>query len=174
MTHNIILIGFRGTGKTTLSTECAVQLGLQRISTDERVVERLGMSIAEFVQQRGWAEFRRIEHEEIRALQGKTGFVIDCGGGVVENPENMRFLGEMGNIIWVDAALEDVISRLLQNADDQQRPLLTHGDARADIEANYTRRRPMYEQYAELHINTSLLSTEQCIQSVQSFLEGGL
>ena len=66
---NIILIGFRGTGKTTISMQLAEVLGLQRVSTDQRVMERLGMSIASFVEQFGWAEFRRIEHEEIQALR---------------------------------------------------------------------------------------------------------
>jgi shikimate kinase len=168
---NIILIGFRGTGKSTLSVGTARMLGFQRISTDERVIERLGTNIADFVANHGWAEFRRIEHEQIRALQGMNGAIIDCGGGVVENPDNMRLLGELGRIIWVDAALEEIISRLMQNSTDEQRPLLTQNDVRSDIETNYNRRRPMYEQYAHFRLDTSLHTIEQCIDLVQIFLQ---
>lgn len=168
---NLVFIGFRGTGKSTLSAECARILGLERISTDERITERIGCSIAEFVAAHGWAEFRRIEHEEIQALQGITSAIIDCGGGVVENPENMRLLGDLGKILWIHAALEDVVSRLLQaeqgnEQKNEHRPLLSQGTMREDIEANYTRRLPMYECYAEVCVNTSLLGVKASVEEV--------
>lgn len=170
--NNLILIGFRGTGKSTLSTECSQHLGWQRISTDENVVKRLGISIADFVAANGWAEFRRVEHEEIRALQGISNAVIDCGGGVVENPENMSFLGELGTLVWIDADIEDVLSRLLQNESDPNRPLLSaHSQSlREDIITNYTRRRPMYEQYAKYRINTSINDISTCVANLCSLV----
>ncbi|TAE25298.1 MAG: shikimate kinase [Candidatus Kapaibacterium sp.] len=180
--QNLVFIGFRGTGKTTISLECATQRGAERISTDEQVTKRLGMSIADFVQQHGWAEFRRHEHEEICALWEKyphsshnnsaAAFVIDCGGGVVENPENMRLLGELGEIVWIHAELDDVLSRLLaepqaQSTNATQRPLLNAAsDMRSDLIANYTRRLPIYEQYAERCINTSTMSIQECCRTI--------
>jgi shikimate kinase len=168
---NLVFIGFRGTGKSTLSTECAKKLGWKRVSTDERVTERLGMTIAEYVNIHGWAAFRAVEHEEIRALQGIEQAIIDCGGGVVENPENMRLLGLLGEIIWIDAALEDVLTRLLENSNDVQRPLLSQGDMHSDVEQNYTRRAPMYRQYAQHRINTSSLTIEHCTHEILRIAE---
>jgi shikimate kinase len=101
-------------------------------------------------------------------LQEISGAIIDCGGGVVENPENMRLLRLLGEIVWIEAALEDVIARLLQTSNDEQRPLLSKSDMRSDIEDNYTRRAPMYAEYAQHRINTSLQTIETCVQEVLS------
>ncbi len=180
--RNLVFIGFRGTGKTTISLECAAQRGAERISTDEQVTKRLGMSIADFVHEHGWAEFRRHEHEEIRDVWEKihptlhnnldAPFVIDCGGGVVENPENMRLLSELGEIVWIHADVDDVLSRLLAAPESQatnatQRPLLNAAsDMRSDLIANYTRRLPIYEQYATRRINTSTMSIQECCSAI--------
>lgn len=167
---NLVLIGFRGTGKSTLSQELSVRLRRKRISTDEVATERAGMSISDFVSQHGWAEFRRIETECIAALRGSENLIIDSGGGVVENPENMSFLGENSLIVWVHASLEDVLKRLMGNVHDAQRPLLSQGDFRTDITENYTRREPMYKRYAAFTVNTSTHTIEECCAAIEKIL----
>lgn len=166
---NIILIGFRGTGKSTISTLLAERLGMKRVSTDERATERCGMSIRDFVEQHGWAAFRQIEQECIREAIQEQGIVIDCGGGVVENVENMRLLSGNGIVAWVHAELGDVLERLMANEQDAQRPTLTVGMTQAqDITQNYQRRLPLYEQYAVLTVNTSMASAEECCRAIIS------
>jgi shikimate kinase len=167
---NIVLIGFRGTGKSTLSQELALRLRRVRISTDDLATERCGMSITDFVREHGWSEFRRIETECIASLQGKAGYIIDSGGGVVESPDNMRLLGEHGVIVWIHASLEDVVTRLIGNTDDAQRPLLSEGDFRSDITENYTRREPLYKQYADFSVNTSTHTIQECSAAIEQWL----
>lgn len=163
----IILIGFRGTGKSTISALLAEKLGWKRLSTDELAAERCGMSIRDVVEQRGWAEFRRIEAECIREVVQEQKVVIDCGGGVVENEENMQLLAEHGVIVWIHAALEDVLARLTANEHDAQRPTLTAGASQTqDIIQNYQRRLPLYERYAALRVNTSEASSEECARAI--------
>ncbi len=167
---NLVLIGFRGTGKSTLSHELSTRLRRKRISTDEVAAERAGMSISDFVSKHGWAEFRRIEGECIAAFHGSENLIIDCGGGVVENPENMSLLAENSVIIWVHASLKDVLKRLMGNVHDAQRPLLSQGDARSDIMENYTRREPMYKRYAAFTVNTSTHTIEECCTAIEEML----
>ena len=170
-TRNLVLIGFRGTGKTTVSTKLAQNLGLKRLSTDDRATERCGMSIAAYVEQHGWAAFRHIEHECVTEAASMQGFVIDCGGGVVENPENMRLLSQNGIIIWVHAELNDVLKRLAEDPLDAQRPLLTQNTTKQqDIIENYSRRLPLYERFAAFMVNTSTHSPEECCRRIQGTL----
>jgi shikimate kinase len=167
--RNLILIGFRGTGKTTISTKIAQSLDWKRFSTDDMAMERCGMSIAAFVGEHGWAAFRQIEHECVAEVASNQGVIIDCGGGVVENPENMRLLSQNGIIVWVHAELNDVLERLSEDPLDAQRPLLTQNTTKQqDIIDNYSRRLPLYEGFAEFMVNTSSHSVEECCRYIQN------
>ncbi len=78
---NIVLIGYRGTGKSTVGKRVAKKLGRELVSTDAEVVRRARQSIPEIVQAHGWDHFRNLEYEVCRDLAGKDGLVIDTGGG---------------------------------------------------------------------------------------------
>ena len=81
--------------------------------------------------------------------------VIDCGGGVVENPANMRLLRENSVVVWVDASMEDIITRLASD-ENAHRPQLSSGLTwEDDTRTNYDRRKPMYEQWSGFYVNTS-------------------
>jgi shikimate kinase len=166
MTSRLVLIGFRGTGKSTLATALASRLTLACLSTDKEIEKRVGKTIAEFVAANGWDEFRRIESEIIHALP-TGGVVIDCGGGVVENPENMRLLRENSLIVWVDADVADIITRLT-TADNAHRPLLSGASMEDDIRTNYARRKPIYEQWCGLYVNTSRQKVEDIVEEVST------
>ncbi|MEJ2635392.1 MAG: shikimate kinase, partial [Calditrichia bacterium] len=86
----VILIGFRGTGKTAIGKRLAERLGLKYISTDEMIEQRTGMIIRDFVEQNGWDKFRDIERTAIEEVTDVLGAVIDCGGGVIEDAQNME------------------------------------------------------------------------------------
>ena len=167
---NLVLIGFRGTGKTTISTALADMLGRPRFSTDDMASERCGTNIRDFVEQHGWEEFRRIERECVGEVSRRQGAVIDCGGGVVENLENMRLLAENGVVVWIHAELNDVLKRLAAEPLDAQRPLLTQGSSTSDdVRQNYTRRLPLYEGFAVFMVNTSVSAPEECCQMITDF-----
>ncbi|RMH95467.1 MAG: hypothetical protein D6681_13140, partial [Calditrichaeota bacterium] len=105
-----------------------------------------------FVASEGWERFRREEREVIRSLRELRKVIIDAGGGVVEDARNMADLVIQALVVWVDADPETLIRRLAQAGD---RPLLNQPDLRRDVLHNYHRRRPLYEQYAHLIVNTS-------------------
>lgn len=148
----IVLIGFRGSGKTTVAKELARKLGWEYISTDDLIERRIQTSLAEFVIREGWPSFRRQETAVIEELKSVSEVVIDCGGGVVGNPRNMEILVSGSLVVWVDAKLEDIHQRLERDAN---RPLLNQKDLREDIEFNYRRREPLYRRYSQLYVNTS-------------------
>lgn len=150
--RRIVLIGFRGSGKTTVAKELAWKLGWEYVSTDDLIEARIQTSISEFVEKKGWQSFRRQETAVIAELREKKNAVIDCGGGVVEYPQNMAYLERNALIVWVDAALSDIVMRL-QN--DSSRPLLNQPDLVQDIEYNYRRREPLYRGYGQIYVNTS-------------------
>lgn len=150
--NRIVLIGFRGSGKTTIAKEISRQLGWKYISTDDLIEEGIQTTISDFVNREGWPSFRQRETAVIKKLQVVSEAVIDCGGGVVEDPQNMAYLEKNALIVWVDAALSDIVMRL-QN--DSNRPLLNQPDLVQDIEYNYRRREPLYRRYSHLYVNTS-------------------
>lgn len=168
MLHTIALIGFRGTGKTTLAQRTAQVLGCPCFSTDALVEQALGMSIRECVEQRGWQAFRQSERELLCAFAAPQPCVLDCGGGVVESAQAMEALQRIGSIVWIDAHLADIQQRL---AADTTRPLLNHTDKARDIEENYLRRKPMYQRYAALYINTSETAMEQCVAQLATMAQ---
>lgn len=148
----VVLIGFRGSGKTTIGKEISRMLNWVYISTDELIEAETGCSISEFVEKEGWPAFRRLETKIIKALGVKTNVVIDSGGGMVENPENMDVLAPDSLVVWVDAGIEDIFVRLQS---ESNRPLLNQANLRQDIEYNYRRREPLYRFYSRLYVNTS-------------------
>ncbi len=148
----IVLIGFRGTGKTSLARRLAEKLGWQLFSTDRMIAEAVGMPIGDYVAQKGWPDFRKAERKVIAALPVDARSVVDCGGGVIENESNMTLLRQNSLIVWVDADIETIFGRLSRSAD---RPLLNQPDLRRDIEENYRRREPLYQKYSDLRVDSS-------------------
>jgi shikimate kinase len=148
----VVLIGFRGSGKTTIGKEISRMLQWEYVSTDALIEAEAGCSINEFVEKEGWQAFRRLETKVIEGLREKKNAVIDCGGGVVENSQNMALLTPNSLVVWVNAELAEIHRRLLKDAD---RPLLNQNDLRKDIEFNYRRREPFYRRHSRLYVNTS-------------------
>lgn len=157
--QRVVLIGFRGSGKTTIGKELSRLLGWNYLSTDEWIEAHARCSIADFVKREGWPRFRRIEREAVRKLADECAAIIDCGGGVVEDASNMATLAKNALVVWVDAALEDIYQRLRQ---DRNRPLLSAKDLRTDIAENYRRREPLYRCHARVYVNTSENSSQEC------------
>ncbi len=161
----LVLIGFRCTGKSTLSKMLSAKLELPVYSTDQLIEQITGMPIADFVSENGWERFRDVESEAIRRAVEHTRVIIDCGGGVIENQANMRLLGENALVVWVDASKADILSRMQI---DDNRPLLSGKDLKEDIETNYNRREPIYRSYGMLKINTSKLGKKECVAKIST------
>ena len=119
---NIVLIGYRGTGKSSVATVLANRLRWERVSTDTEIVARAKQSIPEIVQAFGWEYFRDLESDICREVGGRDHLIIDTGGGVILRPQNVEALKTNGRLFWLTAEIATIESRI---SGDTQRPSLT-------------------------------------------------
>lgn len=156
---NIVLIGYRGTGKSAVGAEVARRLGMDCVSMDARIVEKAGMSIPQIVERYGWPGFRDRETEVARELSGRDRLVVDTGGGVIERPENMAALGANACVVWLKASVDVIVSRI---AGGSERPALTSGKTFIEEVAEVlAQRTPKYRTAAHHEIDTDHLSIDQ-------------
>ncbi len=156
---NIVLIGYRGTGKSAVGKLVAESLRMKCISMDARIVERAGMSIPEIVEKHGWTTFRDMESEVARELAKVDNIVIDSGGGVIERPENIDILRANSRMIWLKASVATIVSRI---QGDTERPSLTGGKSfTEEVTEVLERRLPKYRDAAQYDIDTDQLTPEQ-------------
>lgn len=156
---NIVLIGYRGTGKSHVGRLLADRLSFPYVSIDKAIVLRAGMSIPEIVSNFGWPAFRDREALEVKEISVWDSIVIDTGGGVVERPENIESLRENGCIIWLKASVDTIVSRIEAGTD---RPALTTGKSFTEEVAEVLARRiPLYRSAAMYEIDTDGVAPEE-------------
>src|SRR5262245_58779971 len=105
---NIVLIGYRGTGKSSVGKVLAARLGIALVSTDAEIAKRAGQSIPDIVAQHGWEHFRDLESEVCRDLAGADQLVLDTGGGAILRPENVEMLKRNGRLFWLTASVRTI------------------------------------------------------------------
>lgn len=167
---NIVLIGYRGTGKSLVGNLLAQRLGMKYVGMDAAIVARAGMSIPEIVAQFGWPGFRDRESAAVRELAAADNLVIDTGGGVIERPENIDTLRQNGCIIWLRASVATIVSRI---QGDTERPPLTEGKSFTEEVAEVLERRtPAYGAAAQYAIDTDQLAPAEIVQRIIALREG--
>ena len=166
---NIVLIGYRGTGKSAVGKILARRLGMAYVDMDEEIVKRAGMPIPEIVERVGWPGFRDRESDEARRLAGRDNLIIDTGGGVIERPENIQALQGGACIFWLKASVPVIVSRIQGGT---ERPSLTSGKSFTEEVAEVLERRlPKYESAAQHEIDTDDLTPEQVADMIMDILE---
>ncbi len=160
---NIVLIGFMGSGKTSIGRRVAQQLGFQFIDTDAVIVERAGMKVAEIFAEHGEAWFREQETEALRALHLLNRAVISTGGGIVGREENHALLRELGFVVWLTASEAVIFERVSRN---KKRPLLQTPDPRATVHQLLEARRPLYASVAQCTLETSALTHQEAADAL--------
>ncbi len=170
--RNLVLIGYRATGKTSVGAELARVLGRPCVDLDQVLVAEAGRSVAEIVAQGGWEEFRRLERELVARYRHLRGQVLATGGGVVLAPENVEALRENGIIIWLTADAATIRSRLeADRPHDALRPSLTGGDTVNEVQEVLKARDPLYKAAAQIVIDTAQQSIPQVIKAILRALE---
>ena len=161
---NIVLIGYRGTGKSVVGHLLARKLNRETISMDAEIVKKAGVPIPEFVDRNGWLKFRDLETEVAQELAERDNIIIDCGGGVIERPENIPALRTNGVIFWLQASVDVVVSRIARGT---ERPALTEGKTfTEEVEEVLERRTPLYSEAAQHIINTDDMTPDQVADSI--------
>jgi len=163
MRNNIVLIGFMGSGKTSIGRLVAQRLGFQFVDTDAIVVERVGMQVAEIFAKHGEPWFREQESAALRSLGILQRAVVSTGGGIVLHPRNRELLRELGFVVWLTASEEVIFERVSRN---KKRPLLQTADPRTTVHELLERRRPLYEGAAQFTVDSSSLAHEAAAEAV--------
>lgn len=149
---NVVLIGYRGTGKSSVGKILATRLGHALLSTDEEVVRIARQTIPEIVEQHGWEKFRDLESQVCQRLDGREGLVVDTGGGIILRPQNVAVLKHIGTVFWLTASVEAIAKRI---GGDTQRPSLTGVKSFVDeIQEVLRERLPKYQATADHVIET--------------------
>lgn len=160
---NIILTGYRGSGKTTIGKALAKRLQREFIDTDDLIEAKEGMKVKSLFDKRGWQYFRQVEKKVIRGLTKKDNAVIAVGGGSFMYKENLC-LKENASIVLLIAPLE-VLSERIKS--DPNRPPLTEGQASTDeIREVWGRRKERYYAIADAVVDTGDGDVERVVEEI--------
>jgi shikimate kinase len=159
--HNVILVGFMGTGKTTVGKALAEALDMPHVDLDEAIVKHEGCAIAELFQRKGETYFRDVESGLLRNLLESGGQVLTTGGGAVLRPENVALMLQSGTVIALSATEEELIRRLEQ---DDQRPLLAGGVAER-VRTLLRERKDAYD-FAPIQVDTTGKTVEAIVEEI--------
>lgn len=152
---SIALIGYRGTGKTTVAQRLAVRLGWDWVDADVEVELRAGKSIAAIFADDGEAAFRDLEASTVDELCRRTDVVIALGGGGVLREENRQSIKSCGAVVWLQASVDAIEQRIAADPDSSaRRPNLTKAGGRTEIERLLRERTPNYRACATLEVDT--------------------
>ncbi|MGN0342092.1 MAG: shikimate kinase [Roseburia sp.] len=160
---NIYIIGFMGVGKSTVCDTLKKMLNKECAEMDQLIVEQQGMAISEIFDKYGENGFRDIETQLVKDLGQKEDLVISCGGGAVLRDENAADMKAHGNIVLLTATPETIYGRVKNSKD---RPLL-NGNMNVDyIRGLMEKRRPRYEEVADLMVSTDGKNVREICQEI--------
>lgn len=153
---NIVLIGYRCAGKTSVGRKLSERFHIPFYDTDELIKKHTGKTIREMVEEKGWQSFRKEEKAVIRGLSSLAGTVIAAGGGAVMDPENREVLGRNGLFIWLTVDVRTIVERMKKDpAGGEQRPPLSSDGIESEISEILEKRTPIYQGLADFTVDTS-------------------
>ncbi len=173
--RNVVLVGFMGSGKSTIGRRLAEMLGFRFVDTDSGVEETAGKTIPAIFDEEGEAGFRDREAAELEGVLERAGQVVSTGGGVVVREANReRLRREDVFCVWLTAGPDEILERVTGSDD---RPLLRTPDPRATIVSMLAEREPFYGEVADLEVSTIGLSPDDVAygvsESVKVAIHGG-
>lgn len=166
---NIVLLGFMGTGKSTVGKYLAEKLGRIFVELDKEIEISAGMSIPAIFNNYGEKYFRDLETAEIRKWCRQDGLVIATGGGAVVRSQNRAYLEENGLLICLTATPEVIWERI---KNDCSRPLLNVPDKLAKIKEMMALRERIYQETAVYTLDCSELSSMQVTEHIIGYVRG--
>lgn len=166
--RHLILIGYRGTGKTTVARLLAERLGRPPADSDDLVQAKTGKSIAEIFERDGEAAFRDREAEAVaEALEAAESIVLATGGGAILRPETRALLRSRGHVVWLTATPETIFRRIRDDAASvTTRPGLTALPPWDEIVALLENRREYYAETAHVALSTDQIVPEEVARRI--------
>ena len=164
MKENITIIGFMGTGKTTIGKRLADIMKRDFIDLDELIENQTGKPIS-MIFEEGEKKFRQLEREKIKSLEKKKNCVISCGGGIILNEENMEILQQNSDIILLEASKETIFKHIISDG-KEKRPLLNKEDPLNEIEKILRFRKPLYDKFASFQIIIDHKSINEIVNEI--------
>ena len=169
---NIILIGYRCSGKTSVGKRLARELGRLFVDTDDWLKEKAGRSISNIVEDDGWEGFRQLEREVIQEVCSRDNTVIATGGGAILDPANVAAMQRNGRVVWLKVSPQKVKQRMARDENtDDLRPSLTSKGLYDEIVDVLKEREPLYEQAMDLVIDTDHKTIDEIVHKVFTFAE---
>lgn len=163
--ENILLIGFMGTGKTTVSRQLKRVTNMPEIDMDAYIVKKEGRPISEIFEKDGEEYFRKVETQCLIEILEKKGVIVSCGGGVVVKDENVSYMKDKGVIVLLTATPETVFDRV---KDSNDRPILNGNMSVEYIATLMEKRRERYLSVADIIIETDNKEVEQIANEIIS------
>lgn len=166
--HNIFLIGFMGSGKSTVASCFGKKYEMDIVEMDEAIAEKEGRSIPQIFAEEGEEYFRNLETEVLKELKKCTNHIISCGGGVVLRRENISVMKESGTIVLLTASPEEILNRV---KNDEGRPLLKGRKNVKAIEELLEERRAKYEMAADFVVKTDGKLADEICEEIMKEIE---
>ncbi len=167
MERNIVLIGFMGSGKTSVGKKLSMDLKREFIDMDDFIEKREGMSVNEIFDKKGEDYFRNAERELcVRFAEAKSK-IIATGGGVIKSDENVENLKKGGVIIYLKSTPKQIAHNLRH---DNTRPLLAGGNKEEKIAKLMAEREPIYNKCADIVLDVSNINIEETIEKIKEIL----
>ncbi|MDP2927594.1 MAG: shikimate kinase [Candidatus Omnitrophota bacterium] len=163
---NIYLVGFMGTGKTSVGRQLAKQKGWNFVDLDDLIELQQQRRIVDIFAQEGEAYFRKVEKKILKQVATQKKFVVACGGGIVLDPDNIKLMKKTGILICLRATGEAILKRVSAST---HRPILNVAKPRERIELLLKMRAPYYMQ-ADKTIDTSRSSIKQVVAKITRML----
>ncbi len=168
-TNNLILIGFMGSGKTSVGIRLSYRLKITFQDTDKLIEKKQNCSVTEIFEREGEEFFRNLETECLQELLEETeSKILSVGGGLPIREENQKLLKQLGKIIFLRVTPETVCERLLE---DTTRPLLQGDDRQEKVAGLMKIRNQIYEQTADLIIDCDGKEFAEIMDEIQEGLD---
>lgn len=164
----IFLIGFMGSGKSTVGPIVAKMLGIPFLDADSYLEKQVGMSIAKIFELEGEAYFRNLEKICLEEIVSLDDCVVATGGGLIENEANCLLMKQSGTIVYLEALAKNVLKMTAGKAD---RPLLNIPDPLAFITEKLRHRDPIYKKWADLIVAAHTTLPEEIAGRIIDYLK---
>ena len=165
---NIVLIGYRGTGKSRVAARLAELSKWPVVSTDAEIVRKAGMPVSDIIRKRSWDYFRDVESEICKQAGKKDRTIIDTGGGAILRKENVESLRQRGRIFWLTAEVGTIMDRIKAS---NERPSLTGKKSYVEeVEEVLNERLPLYKAAADHIIPTDGRTVDEIAQEVRELM----